>query len=270
MQGAPIRGNASIRSVGSWLANWPGTYRILALLIFLIIWQVYASLAGSLLIPTVDKTIAGIASLAFDPRLWDAFLASNQAMIIGFVIAMVIGVPLGLALGRFRSLEAFVNVYISFLLVSPLAIIIPLLIMSMGIGLVPRVTLTAMFAAINIVVTCRAGVRQVDLSLIEMSRAFGASEIQTWRRILLPGALPAIMAGARLGLGAAVEGMVIIELLMVAVGIGNLVITFRGMFEAGLLYAVIVFVVAEGLILITIARWIEHRLTPWVWRSGLR
>jgi ABC-type nitrate/sulfonate/bicarbonate transport system permease component len=253
-----------------WLIEWRGTYRLLTLAVFLALWQVYALNANSVLIATVDETVVGLSTLLFDPRLYEAFLISNQAMILGFVIAMALGIPLGLALGRFRAAESFVNVYLSFLLASPLAVIIPLLIMSVGIGLASRVILTGLFAFINIVITVRAGVRQVDPRLIEMAKAFGASELQTWRKVLLPGSLPAIMAGARLGLGSAVEGMVIIELLMVAAGIGNLVLIFRGSLEAGLLYALILCVIAEGLLLISLARWLEQRLTPWVWQRGLR
>ena len=260
----------SRRTLLGRLLEWRGTYRLLTLAVFLAIWQVYATGADSVLIATVDETIVGVATLLFDPRLWESFLISNQAMVLGFGIAMMIGVPLGLALGRFRRAEAFVNVYLSFLLASPLAVIIPLLIMSVGIGLSSRVILTGLFAFINIVITVRAGVRQVDLQLIEMAKAFGASEGQTWRKVLLPGGLPAIMAGARLGIGAAVEGMVIIELLMVAAGIGNLVLIFRGNLEAGLLYGLILCVIAEGLVLISLARWLERRWTPWVWQSGLR
>ena len=252
------------------ILEWNGTYRIITLVTFLTVWEIYARNATSLLIPTVGETAAGIAELAVDSRLWEALAISNVAMVIGFLISLAIGVPLGLALGRFRRAETFANVYLNILLVSPMAVIIPLLIMSTGIGLLSRVLLIVFFCLVYIVINCRAGVRQVDPRLIEMAESFGASEAQTWRRVLLPGAMPAIMAGVRLGLGRAVEGMVIVELLMVAVGVGNLVLIFRGQFEPGLLFGVVFFVVVEGLILITAARRLEHRLTPWVWRTGLR
>ena len=79
----------------------------------------------------------------------------------------------------------------------------------------------------------------VDPNLIEMATSFGATEREIWTKILLPGALPAIMTGIRLGLGRGVTGMVIVELLMVAVGIGNLILRFQGNFSADLLYAVV-------------------------------
>jgi NitT/TauT family transport system permease protein len=114
-----------------------------------------------------------------------------------------------------------------------------------------------------VIVNARAGIRQIDASLIEMSRTYGASEDQIWRRILIPGALPAIMTGVRLALGRAVTGMVIVELLMVSVGFGGLILEYRGLFEAPKLYATIVIILAEALMLIAAARWVERKATPW-------
>ncbi|MDO8485449.1 MAG: ABC transporter permease subunit, partial [Candidatus Limnocylindrales bacterium] len=115
-----------------------------------------------------------------------------------------------------------------------------------------------------------AGVRQVDPELIEMATSYGASEREIWRKILLPGALPAIMTGVRLGLGRGVTGMVIIELLMVAVGIGGLILNFQGRFQAALLYALVVLVVIEALVLVQLVRYVEHRVAPWASQTVLR
>src|SRR2546429_1961112 len=90
------------------------------------------------------------------------------------------------------------------------------------------------------------------------------------RRVLLPASLPAIMTGVRIGLGRAITGMVIVELLMVSVGIGNLILRFRGIFEYDRLYAVVVLVVIEALVLINLARAFERRATPWVSAGGIR
>jgi ABC-type nitrate/sulfonate/bicarbonate transport system permease component len=102
-----------------------------------------------------------------------------------------------------------------------------------------------------------------------MARSFGADERTIWRRILLPGALPAIVTGVRLALGRAITGMVIVELLMVSVGIGNLILRFRGFFQAESLYAVVVLVVIEALLLVSLVRWLERRIAPWAQEARL-
>jgi ABC-type nitrate/sulfonate/bicarbonate transport system permease component len=240
------------------------TYRLITLLVFLAIWQIYAVFSGGLLIPTVPKTAAALLELLGGSELWSALYVSNQALLLGFLISVVVGVPVGVLLGRFPTAEKYTNVYLNILLVTPMAAIIPLLVMSVGFGLASRVILVTVFAIVMVIVNARAGVRQVDPSLIEMARSFGASEAAVWRRILIPGALPAIMTGVRLGLGRAVTGMVIVELLMVSVALGRLILQYRGMFQAASLYAVIIVILAEALILITAVGWLERRFTSWV------
>jgi ABC-type nitrate/sulfonate/bicarbonate transport system permease component len=227
------------------------------------VWQAYSTAAGSLLIPTLTDTVKAVFDLLTGSDIYRAFLISNQALAVGFVVSVVLGIPIGLAAARFRLAERIIDPYISILVVTPMAALIPILLIALGIGLPSRVVLVVVFAIPMVVVNSRAGVRQVDPALIEMARSFGASEREIWRRILLPGALPAVMTGIRLALGRAITGMVIVELLMVSVGIGNLILRFRGFFESGPLYAVVILVVFEALILVNAVRWLERRVAPW-------
>jgi NitT/TauT family transport system permease protein len=233
-------------------------------------WEIFARVADLLLVPTFLETMAGILELVVDPRVWEAFFISNQALVIGFAVAVVVGIPLGLVAARYRRAEGFIDPYLNILLVTPMAALIPILLMSLGIGLASRVFLVIVFAIPVIIVNARAGVRQVDPALIEMATSYGANEREIWRKILLPGALPAIMTGVRLGLGRGVTGMVIIELLMVAVGIGGLILNFQGRFQAALLYALVVLVVIEALALVQLVRFIEHKVAPWASQTVLR
>ena len=240
----------------------PATYRLLVLIAFAGMWEVYGIFAGGLLIPTFSETMVEFGRLILTAELWEALWISNQAMILGFAAAVIIGIPVGLLLGRFTRAERYLDVYISILLVTPLAAIIPLLVISVGFGLLSRVILVTIFAVVMIIVSARSGVRQVDPSLIQMARSFGADERRIWTRVLIPGAMPSIMTGLRLGLGRAVQAMVIVELLMVSVGIGGLILKFRGFFMPGSLYAVIIIVVLEAVILVNLMAWIERRSTP--------
>lgn len=238
--------------------------QVLTLVVFLLGWEIYADVRGGLLLPTFSETAVAFVDLMGEPRFWRAMYVSNQALVIGFLVAVGVGVPVGIVLGRFRTLERLSDVWLNILLVTPMAAIIPLLIMSVGFGLLSRVILVTVFSIVMVIVNVRVGVRQVDPALIEMARSFGARERQVWRRVLLPAALPSIMTGIRLGLGRAVTGMVIVELLMVSVGVGGLILEFRGLFKAPQLYATIVAILVEALVLIAVARWAERKATPWV------
>jgi NitT/TauT family transport system permease protein len=234
------------------------------------IWEAYARTAKLLLVPTFTDTVVAAGQLLFTPDTWSSFWASNQALIMGFVFSVVVGILLGLGAARYRSIEGFVDPYLSILMVTPMAALIPLLMMSFGIEIWSRVILVIVFSIPVIIVNSRAGVRQVDPNLIEMSTSFGASERQIWTKILLPGALPAIMTGIRLGLGRGITGMVIIELLMIAVGIGNMILRFQGNFDAAKLYATVLLVIFEALVLVSILRMIERRVAPWANQTVLR
>jgi NitT/TauT family transport system permease protein len=244
-------------------------YRLIALAIFASLWQLLTLSHKSMLIPTFTDTAVAIPDLMFGPEsgaLWSALYQSNIALFIGFAISVVVGIPLGLLIGRFRPIERFASLYMNILLVTPMAAVIPLLVMSMGIrnGALPaRVTLIVLFAIIMLIVNSRAGIRQTDPALIEMARCFGAGELKIWRRILLPSSVPAIMTGVRLGLGRAITGMVVIELLLIAVGLGNLIQKFDARLDGAHLYALIIIVVFEALILIQVVRWIERKVAPW-------
>jgi NitT/TauT family transport system permease protein len=195
--------------------------------------------------------------------LWQALGVSNLALLVGFGLSLFTGIPLGRAGGRYRGLEGLLDPYITILLTVPIAGFIPLLLISLGIGLEARVAVVYMFAIVVLIANCRVGVRQVDPSLIEMARSFGASELQIWRRILLPGSVPAVMAGVRVSLGHAITGMVVVELLLVALGIGRRILQLQSEFNAAGVYASIVVVVLQAVLLISIAEWIGRRAAPW-------
>jgi NitT/TauT family transport system permease protein len=145
----------------------------------------------------------------------------------------------------------------------PVAPLIPIVIIALGLGLAARIFIVVLFAVVFITVNTRAGVRGVEASLIEMAYSFGASEAQIWRRIVIPGAMPAIFAGMRIGLGRAITGMVMVELLLVATGLGRLLLEFSGRMQSDLVFATILVVIIEALSLLAAMQTIERRVARW-------
>ncbi len=243
--------------------------RVITFVVFAFAWQVFAERSGGLLIPTFTETMFALAELLTSLELWLELGVSNQALAIGFAVSVVFGVPIGLMMGRFETLQKIADPYVSIMLTTPMAAVIPLLVMSVGLGLLSRVSLVVLFSLPMVIVNTQTGVRQVDSNLIEMARSFGASEREIWRRIFLPGAMPSIMAGIRIGLGRAITGMVVVELLMVSAGVGGLILNYRASFRSGHLYGVVIVVVFEALVLISLARRLEQKLTPWAAHDGV-
>ena len=138
----------------------------------------------------------------------------------------------------------------------------PVIFMLGGLGLATRALVVCMFSLPVVAECARTAVRGVDFRLREMARTFGATPAQEWSEILLPAAVPGVMTGVRLGLARAVEGMVVVELLLVAVGLGGLLLDYQGRFDAAHVYGIVLVVMAEAALLSLAGRQLERRLSP--------
>jgi ABC-type nitrate/sulfonate/bicarbonate transport system permease component len=243
--------------------RWKWALRAISLLVVAVVWETLGRSLDSLLMPTFTSTVTALVTLLLRAETWNAMWVSNQALILGYALAAFVGVPLGLLLGRSARLGRVADPYLNVLLVTPMSAMIPLIIVAAGLGLSARVLVVFVFAFVIIAVTTQAGYHHVNPGLIEMARSFGATEAQLWRTVILPGAMPALMAGLRLGLGRAVTGMVNVELLLVAVGFGRLLLLFQADFESSYVYAVVLIVLAEAVLLMQGIKHVEQRLTPW-------
>lgn len=226
-------------------------------------WELLAERLDSLLLPKFSETVTSLIGLVTSRLLWEALWISNQAMALGFCLAATVGVPLGLWIGRWRAAERYVDPYLSILLVTPKSALMPIVIMATGLGLISRVLVTFSYAVVAITVNVRAGLRTIDPSWLEMARSFGATEPQLWRKVLLRGALPAIVTGLRLGLARSVSGMITLELTFIALGLGRLLLGFEETLKSSSLYATVLVVIAEAVVLLHAFEWLERRLGPW-------
>jgi NitT/TauT family transport system permease protein len=178
-----------------------------------------------------------------------------------------VGVPLGLASGRWRAIERPLDAYLNLLLVTPVSAMIPIFVMALGLGFESRATVVFVYAVAMVTVNTRAGIKSVDPAVVEMARSFCGSETQVWTKVLLPGGFPGVMAGARLGLARAISGMAAVELLLLSLGFGRLLLRYQANFESDSVYAVVLVVVAEAVLLNgTLSAW-ERRAQRWK-RSG--
>ena len=228
------------------------------------LWEFFLARSQNFLLPTFAHVAAALFHLVFlEPRFWEALYISNQALILGYSASVVIAIPVGLLAGRLPWMDRLLNPYFAVLLVMPVAPLIPIVIIALGLGLAARVFIVVLFAVIFITINTRAGVRGVEPALIEMAKSFGARESQIWRRIIIPGALPAIFAGLRIGLGRAITGMVMVELILVASGLGRLLLEFSGRMQSDFVFATIIAVIVEALTLLSVMQALEKRIAPW-------
>lgn len=253
------------RSIGNESILRDGVYRAAPLALVILAWEAYSRISESVLIPGSLEILGGVLRLLTSAEVGRAFLVSNQAFGVGLLVSLAVGVPCGMLMGRLSRIDRLLDPFVNLLLVTPTAPLIPLIVIALGFDLPARVLLVVMFVLPFIVVNARTGMRDVQRSLREVCACFGASEAQTWRFLLFPGSLNGIFTGIRIGIARGVEAMVATELLMVALGIGALTNQFRARLEFAELFALMILIVGESLILIAAlrslsARWKERFL----------
>ena len=239
------------------------TLRIMSLVTLAAIWEVAGRTGNAHLLPPLSKVMTVWAELLISGQLFQAIAVSFQALALGFFISVVFGIPLGLLMGRYRRLESFLDVYMTALLAVPMISFIPFLVIAFGLGLQSRVWIVFLFAFVIIVINTTAGVRSVDPTLTEMARSFGARESELFLKIIVPAAMPMIMAGIRLGMGRAVLGMVTGEMILSVVGFGAMLMTFSASFNSSALFATILTIVLLAVALLALIQHLDRRLMPW-------
>lgn len=241
----------------------PNTLRLLSLVTLATAWEIAGRTGNARLLPPISKVMSAWFDLLVTGQLVQALGVSLQALAIGFILSVIFGVPLGLLMGRYRRLESFLDIYMTALLTVPMISFIPFLVIAFGLGLHSRVWIVFLFAFVIIAINTTAGVRNVDPTLTEMAKSFGAKESELFIKIILPAALPMIMAGIRLGMGRAVLGMVTSELILAVVGFGAMLMTFSASFNSSALFATILTIVLLAVALLALIQYLDRRLIPW-------
>ena len=236
--------------------------RLLGGVLLAALWELAGRQSQSLLLPSFSETMAALAVQGSRREIWEALATSNEALVLGFGAALVLGIPLGFLLGRWTVADIVIHPYLLLAVVIPTSALIPIIFMLGGLGLGARILVVWVFSFPAVAECARTAVREVDVRLREMAKTFGATPAQEWARITVPAALPGVMTGVRLGLARAIEGMVVVELLLVAVGIGGLLLEYQGHFESAHVYAIILVIMAEAALLTLVGRWLERRVSP--------
>lgn len=240
-----------------------GTLRAISLVTLAVFWEIAGRAKGAHLLPPLSKVLSSWIELLISGQLFQALFVSVQALFLGFLLSVALGVPLGLLMGRYRKLDSFLDIYMTALLAVPMISFIPFLVIAFGLGLHSRVWIVFLFAFVIIAVNTAAGVRNVDPTLTEMARAFGARESELFAKVILPAALPMIMAGIRLGMGRAILGMVTSEMILSAVGFGLMLMSFGASFNTPALFATLLTIVLLAVALLALVQYFDRRLMPW-------
>ena len=228
-----------------------------------ILWEIAGRTADSALIPPVSKIASAWLRLLASGKLLDNLIMSLGTLAAGFFLALIVGILLGVLMGRFRGVEHFFDLYINALMSAPATAFVPVLILWFGLGVGSRIAVVFLYAFFVIVINTLTGVKQVERTFVEMARSFGAGERDVFFKIILPAAMPAIMAGLSLGMGRAVKGMVTAEMLLTLTGIGAMIMQYGSAFATDALFAVILTILILAVIMMKLVQLVDRRLTGW-------
>jgi ABC-type nitrate/sulfonate/bicarbonate transport system permease component len=238
-------------------------WRLIALALVLIIWQLVSIPAGNLLLPSPLEVGPAFLSLLVSGQLLTATASSVMVFAAGFLLAIVTAVPLGILMGGLPRLGETLDIYVNGLNATPRVALIPLIILWLGLGFPAKVAIVWFAAALPIAINTYAGVLNADPELIEAARSFGASRGQIFRSIMLPCALPYIMAGLRIGASLAIIGTVIAELYTALSGLGSMLAKFGGSFQTAKYFVPVLVLVVIGVVISQSLKTLERRVAPW-------
>jgi NitT/TauT family transport system permease protein len=236
---------------------------ILSIVTFALLWEVVGRMMDTTLIPPLSKIASAWLRLLMNGKLLENLAMSLWTLAAGFLLAVTLGLIVGVLMGRFKQVEHFLDLYINALMSAPMTAFVPLLIMWFGLGVQSRIAVVFLFAFFVIVINTMTGVKQVDRIFVEMARSFGAKELEVFVKVVLPAAMPAIMAGISIGMGRAVKGMVTAEMLLTLTGVGGMIMQYGSAFATDALFAVILTILMVAMIAMQLVKIVDRRLTGW-------
>jgi NitT/TauT family transport system permease protein len=272
-QGRPLmHGQERDQASSIWEAFLPTIRRLIAfgkrsllLLVLLALWEAIPrlGLTDPTFLPPFSDVIAAGWQLAQSGELYDDVAASLLRALSGFLISVVLIVPLGLAVGWYARLGDLLNQFIEVCRnTAPLALL-PVFILLLGIGELSKVTMVVYSCAWPLLLNTIAAVKQVDPLLIKSARTMGASPQQLFRKVILPAALPTIFVGIRLASASAMLVLVASEMVGAKAGLGYLIIYSQYSFLIPQMYFGILGITVIGLTFNAVLEVLEGQLMRW-------
>lgn len=234
-------------------------------LLFFGLWE-YLGTSGAinpLFISAPSKIFLAAVKMFQQGDIWNDLYVSGTEFAIGFAIAIVVGIPLGMLLGWYKSFNYLVGPFVTAFNATPRIALMPLIIIWFGIGMWSKVAVVFLGALFPLVLNSQAAIRTMDETLLKAARSFGANDWHIFKTIALPGAVPFILTGLRLGLGHGLIGIVVGELVAATAGIGYEMAIAGATFQTDRLFVGLIIITTSGILLTALINRIEHRFDAW-------
>ncbi len=250
------------RSAGR-VVKWAPHPALLSLLAGFTAWEITGRVWAIPFLPPFSKVLETAVRLTLAGKIAADLMFSLANLALGYSLAVVSGVGIGLVMGRHRRAEYALSPLLIGMLASPKLLFVPVLYALFGVSRNAQIAVIFLSAVFIIVANTMSAVRTVDRETVQMALAFGANQRQLFWKVLLPGSLPLTMAGLRLGMGRAIAGMITGEMFITLFGLGGQLRAYGNRFDAAGVFALLLIVVVVALACTHAVRLAERRLTRW-------
>jgi NitT/TauT family transport system permease protein len=242
--------------------------RVISLIVVLGGWEYFGRQTNPVLFTYPTAVASAAVKMIASGELWKYLSQSLIVLFAGLSLAAVFGVALGLVMARFAVIDIALDTYITALYSIPSVALVPVLVLWFGFEMTAKTAVVFLFTFFPIVINTYQGVKNVDDRLIEVGRAFRCRERELWRHIVLPAAVPFIVAGFRLAIGRGMIGMVLADLYTAITGIGYLISRYASIYRTDAMFVPIVTLGILGITLTGLLRFVERRVAPWMHQPG--
>jgi ABC-type nitrate/sulfonate/bicarbonate transport system permease component len=237
--------------------------RLLSLLVVLAVWEVYGRRVNPILFTYPTAIARSFFELVATGELQSYMKESLLVLAYASILSVIVGVLVGVVMGRFLMVEWATDIYINALYSMPMVAMVPLIVLWFGFKVPAKVIIVFLFMVFPVLLSTYQGVKDVDRNLQEVARSFCSSERQLWYHLIIPSAIPFIIVGVRLAIGRGLVGMIVAEFYTSVTGLGYMIVRYANALETDKLFVPIVVVMVLGVGLMWVAKWVEGRIAPW-------
>jgi len=248
-----------------WYRTHVSTVRgLLSLLLVGLAWEI-AGRSGRwpLLLAPLSDIWVKFVQLTVTGELSRHVLVSLNEFFVGFAIAAVVGIGLGIAIASSDTARDFIDPWVSAVYATPTVALAPLFIFIFGIDAPSKMAVVFLLAVFPIVINTATGMRSTDQIYIEAARSFSANRAQIFTKVLIPSALPFIVAGLRLGIGRGLVGVVVGEFIGARAGLGYLIFRSSQGFQIDAMWVGVFLLAGTGVVAVIVLQKVERRMAPW-------
>ena len=231
-----------------------------SLLVWAALWELVGHTDAVLLLPPLSSVVLRIFEIVPTETFREALALTARAFVIGVGVSIVVGVPLGVVMGRVELVDRLILPWVNLFVSAPLTALVPVIMALFGFGETTIILTVILFTVWIVVLDARAGTRAISTSLIEMTRSYGATPWQALTKVYIWAALPEILAGVRLGLVRAVKGVIIGQLLVSVVGFGHMFEIYQSNFLMEHLWALLLLLFVLAFLIDGLLGYLEKRV----------